>query len=33
MFETGITMWQTMPTPNNWWIDDLGVGPERIGCD
>ncbi|HXK18472.1 MAG TPA: hypothetical protein VNG33_11750, partial [Polyangiaceae bacterium] len=31
--ETGITMWQMMPTPNNWWIDDLAVGPERIGCN
>jgi hypothetical protein len=30
--ETGITMWQQMPTPNNWWIDDLAVGPERVGC-
>lgn len=33
VFETGVTMWQSMPTPNNWWIDDIGVGPERIGCD
>lgn len=31
--ETGITMWQPMPTANNWWIDDLAVGPERIGCN
>jgi hypothetical protein len=29
--ETGVMMWQTMPTPNSWWIDDLAVGPERVG--
>jgi hypothetical protein len=33
VIETGITMWQSMPTPNNWWIDDLAVGPGRIGCN
>jgi len=33
VFETGITMWQQMPTPNNWWIDDIGIGPERVGCN
>jgi hypothetical protein len=33
VFETGITMWQEMPTPNNWWLDDIAVGPDRIGCD
>lgn len=33
VIETGMTMWQPMPTPNNWWIDDLAVGPERIGCN
>src|SRR5688500_6712571 len=33
MLEVGMTMWQPMDTPNNWWIDDLGVSPERIGCN
>lgn len=33
VIETGMTMWQPMPTPNNWWIDDLAVGPDRIGCN
>lgn len=31
--ETGVTMWQKLDTPNNYWIDDLAVGPERIGCN
>lgn len=30
--ETGVTMWQAMPTPNDWWIDDLAVGTQRVGC-
>lgn len=33
IIETGVTMWQSMPTPNDWWIDDLGVGRQRLGCD
>lgn len=33
VFETGITLWQPMPTANNWWIDDIGIGPERVGCN
>lgn len=33
VFETGITLWQSMPTANNWWIDDIGIGPERVGCN
>lgn len=31
--ETGVTMWKEMPTPNSWWIDDLAVGPDRVGCN
>jgi hypothetical protein len=33
MIETGVVMYQEMPTPNSWWIDDLGIGPARIGCN
>jgi hypothetical protein len=31
--ETGIYMYQGLTTVTNWWIDDLAVGPQRIGCD
>lgn len=31
--EVGVYLYQGLPTATNWWIDDLGVGPRRIGCD
>jgi hypothetical protein len=32
MIETGVVMYQGLTTPTDWWIDDLAIGPERIGC-
>jgi hypothetical protein len=31
--ETGIYMYQGLTAVTNWWIDDLAVGPQRIGCN
>ena len=31
--ETGIYLYQGLTQVTNWWIDDLGVGPRRIGCN
>jgi hypothetical protein len=33
MIETGVVMYQGLTQPTNWWIDDLAVGPKRIGCN
>jgi hypothetical protein len=33
VIETGIYLYQGLTTVTNWWIDDLAVGKERIGCD
>lgn len=33
VLEVGAYLYQGLPTTTNWWIDDLGVGKERIGCD
>ena len=33
VLESGIYLYQGLTTVTNWWIDDLAVGPERIGCD
>ncbi|HEV3191286.1 MAG TPA: hypothetical protein VGY54_12345 [Polyangiaceae bacterium] len=30
--ETGIYLYQGLSAVTNWWIDDLGVSPHRIGC-
>jgi hypothetical protein len=32
LLETGVYMYQGLTTPTDWWIDDLAVGPQRIGC-
>jgi hypothetical protein len=32
MIETGVVMYQGLVTVTNWWIDDLAIGPQRIGC-
>jgi hypothetical protein len=31
--ESGIYLYQGLTTVTNWWIDDLAVGKQRIGCD
>jgi hypothetical protein len=33
MIETGVVMYQGLTTPTDWWLDDLAIGPERIGCE
>jgi hypothetical protein len=33
VLETGIYLYQGLTTATNWWIDDLAVGKQRIGCD
>jgi hypothetical protein len=25
--------WQAVPTPTSWWIDDVALGTQRIGCN
>jgi len=32
VIELGIVTWQEVPTPTSWWIDDVALGTERIGC-
>jgi hypothetical protein len=31
--ETGVYLYQGLATVTDWWIDDLAVGPHRIGCN
>jgi hypothetical protein len=33
VLEAGIYLYQGLSTATNWWIDDLGVSPQRIGCN
>jgi hypothetical protein len=33
VIETGIYLYQGLTTVTNWWIDDLAVGKQRIGCN
>jgi len=33
VIELGIVTWQAVPTPVSWWIDDVALGTERIGCN
>jgi hypothetical protein len=33
VLETGAYFYQGLTTPTSFWIDDLAVGRERIGCD
>jgi hypothetical protein len=33
VLETGVYLYQGLTTPTNWWIDDLAVGKQRIGCN
>jgi hypothetical protein len=32
VLETGAYLYQGLPVATDWWIDDLAVGPRRIGC-
>ncbi|KFA94684.1 hypothetical protein [Archangium violaceum] len=32
VLETGVVLYQGLSVPTDWWIDDLAVGPRRIGC-
>lgn len=32
MIETGAYFYQGVTVPTDYWIDDLAIGPERIGC-
>jgi hypothetical protein len=31
--EAGVYLYQGLSMATNWWIDDLGVSPQRIGCN
>ncbi|HEX4403601.1 MAG TPA: hypothetical protein VH560_02155 [Polyangia bacterium] len=33
VLESGVYMYQGLTKVTNWWIDDLAVGPQRIGCN
>ncbi|MBM7116268.1 hypothetical protein I3V78_22190 [Archangium primigenium] len=33
VLETGVFLYQGLSVPTDWWIDDLAVGKERIGCE
>ncbi|HEY2899127.1 MAG TPA: hypothetical protein VGL59_01030 [Polyangia bacterium] len=33
VLEVGAYLYQGLPTATNWWIDDLAVARERIGCN
>jgi hypothetical protein len=33
VLEAGIYLYQGLSMATNWWIDDLGVSPQRIGCN
>lgn len=32
MLETGVYLYQGLTTATDWWLDDLAVAPQRIGC-
>jgi hypothetical protein len=32
VLEVGSYLYQGLPTATNWWIDDLAVGKQRVGC-
>ncbi|HZH16567.1 MAG TPA: hypothetical protein VE057_19600 [Archangium sp.] len=33
VLETGVVLYQGLSVPTDWWIDDLAIGKQRIGCD
>ncbi|AEI66624.1 hypothetical protein LILAB_23645 [Corallococcus macrosporus] len=33
VLEAGVFLYQGLPVPTDWWLDDLAVGPRRIGCE
>lgn len=32
VMETGVFLYQGLSVPTDWWIDDLAVGTQRLGC-
>ena len=32
VLEAGVVLYQGLSEPTDWWLDDLAVGPRRIGC-
>ncbi|MBZ4394128.1 hypothetical protein [Myxococcus sp. AS-1-15] len=33
VLEAGVFLYQGLSTPTDWWLDDLAVGPRRVGCE
>ncbi|NVJ16139.1 hypothetical protein HV826_18495 [Myxococcus sp. AM010] len=33
VLEVGVFLYQGLPVPTDWWMDELAVGPRRIGCE
>lgn len=33
VLEAGVFLYQGLPVPTDWWLDELAVGPRRIGCE
>jgi hypothetical protein len=33
VLEAGVYLYQGLSTATNWWLDDLAVSPQRVGCD
>jgi hypothetical protein len=33
VIEAGVFLYQGLSVPTDWWMDDLAVGKQRIGCD
>lgn len=33
VLEAGVFLYQGLTVPTDWWIDDLAVSPQRLGCD
>ncbi len=31
--ETGVFLYQGLSVPTDWWLDDLAIGRQRIGCE
>ncbi|QDE82820.1 hypothetical protein [Myxococcus xanthus] len=33
VLEAGVFLYQGLSVPTDWWMDELAVGPRRIGCE
>ncbi|MCP3143221.1 hypothetical protein [Pyxidicoccus xibeiensis] len=33
VLETGVFLYQGLSVPTSWWLDDLAVGRQRLGCE